>query len=156
MQQIDLSCLKTFVGLLKYKINDMKKMISVLISGVLVTSCGSNSKEKKYDTARGKIYVDLTSFKDSVDFINTAANVKTEKSIKRIMDLSCSRAKFSCSNIATFKPVKLSIYGQDTIFCSLDFMASNTYGTPGEITGLGTFLVKKDTIQCLDFVTIEK
>ncbi len=27
VQQIDLSCLKTFVGLLKYKINDMKKMI---------------------------------------------------------------------------------------------------------------------------------
>ena len=27
MQQIDLSCLKTFVGLLKFKINDMKKMI---------------------------------------------------------------------------------------------------------------------------------
>ena len=134
----------------------MRKFNSVLVLGVLVTSCGSNSKEKKYDPASGKIYIQLTSFKDSVSFINTAANVKTEKSIKRIMDLSCSRAKLSCTNVATFKPLKLSIYGKDTIFCSLDFMASNTYGTPGEITGLGTFMVKKDTIQCLDFVTIEK
>lgn len=49
-------------------------------------------------------------------------------------------AKYSCVHTATFKPTKIEVSvsdwkGTPTYWVSIDFLASNAYGTPGEMTG---------------------
>jgi hypothetical protein len=80
VQQFDLSCLKTFVGLLKYKINEMKKMIFILfvvIGLTTISSCG------KYEPSNSqyKYEVSGTSGNYSVTIQNTDDNTQQWSSV---------------------------------------------------------------------------
>ena len=118
----------------------MKKLISVLVLSVLLTSC-FNSKE-------GEINVDITTFQGSVKFNNLCEDKLTEKyKITRYIKSMCTAVKYKCSNSATFIPLTCSFYtGKDlgdTVIISLTGTAENGYGVPAEILGYGKIIKGK-------------
>ena len=55
---------------------------------------------------------------------------------------SLSKSKYSCKNPATFKPESIRVYVREdektkdkTLMVSVGFLASNSFGVPGELTG---------------------
>jgi hypothetical protein len=118
----------------------MKKVISVLVLGMLVTSC--------FNSENGEVDVDITTFQGSVKFSNLSEDkLSGKKEITGLVQSMCTKLKYECKNSATFKPAACSFYGGkksgDTVFVSLRGTAENSYGVPGEITAYGKIIKGK-------------
>lgn len=69
---------------------------------------------------------------------------------------SLFKSKQACKNQATFKPYELSttfMDGDSTITISVDFLASNSFGTPGELHA--TYTYDSQSFKLLDEYVIE-
>jgi hypothetical protein len=118
----------------------MKKLISVLVLSVLLTSC--------FNSKRGEIEVDITTFQGPVKFSNLCEDKLSGKDeITDHVQNMCSKTKYYCSNSATFIPTKCSFYSTkdlgDTVLVSLSGTAENSYGVPAEILSYGTIVKGK-------------
>ena len=118
----------------------MKKVISVLVLGMLVTSC--------FDSRQGEVDVDITTFEGSVKFSNLCEDkLSGKKEITKYVQSMCTKLKYECKNSASFKPTRCSFYGGakfgDTVLVSLTGTAQNGYGVPGEITAFGKIIKGK-------------
>lgn len=118
----------------------MKKIISVLVVGVLVTSC--------FNPEKGEVEVDITTFKGSIKFSNLCKDKISKKSeIEGFVQSMATSVKYQCKNQATYKPLDAHFYTApklgDTIKVSLKGTAENSYGVPGEITGYGSIVKGK-------------
>jgi hypothetical protein len=118
----------------------MKKLISVLVLSVLLTSC--------FNSKRGEIEVDITTFQGPVKFSNLCEDKLSAKDeITDHVQNMCSKTKYYCSNSATFIPLTCSFYtGKDfgdTILVSLSGTAENGYGVSTEILSYGKIVKGK-------------
>lgn len=118
----------------------MKKLFSVLVLSVLLTSC--------FNSKKGEIEVDITTFQGPVKFSNLCEDKLSGKDeITDHVQNMCSKVKYSCSNSATFIPLTCSFYtGKDlgdTVIISLTGTAENGYGVSTEILGYGTIVKGK-------------
>ncbi len=127
----------------------MKKMLFISILGVLLASCSDSKKEEvEFDSKKGQIEIDITTFKGPVKFLNLCEDRVTKKTELEnyIYSLAIS-VKYQCKNKATYKPLDASFYSSpelgDTIKVSLKGTAENSYGVPGEITGYGNIVKGK-------------
>jgi hypothetical protein len=66
---------------------------------------------------------------------------------------SLSKSKYSCKNPATFKPKSISVYVSEdektkdkSLMVSVRFLASNSFGVPGELTGYFEYDPKKNYV----------
>lgn len=118
----------------------MKKVISVLVLGLLVTSC--------FDSKQGEVNVDIETYQGTVKFSNLCDDkISGKKEITNYVQSMCTKLKYECKNSATFKPTACSFYGGkkfgDTVLVSLRGTAENGYGVPGEITAYGKIIKGK-------------
>ncbi len=118
----------------------MRKVISVLVLGMLVTSC--------FNSEKGEVEVDITTFKGPVKFDNLCKERLTKKSeIEGYIHSMSTSVKYQCKNQATYKPMDAHFYSGpklgDTIKVSLNGTSENSYGVPGEITGYGSIVKGK-------------
>lgn len=118
----------------------MKKVISVLVLGMLVTSC--------FNSEKGEVDVDITTFQGPVKFSNLCEDkLSGKKEITGFVQSMCTKLKYNCKNSASFKPTACNFYGSkksgDTVFVSLVGTAQNGYGVPGEITAYGKIIKGK-------------
>ena len=118
----------------------MKKIISVLVVGVLVTSC--------FNPEKGEVEVDITTFKGPVKFSNLCKDKISKKSeIESFVQSMATSVKYQCKNQATYKPLDAHFFTipklGDTIKVTLNGTAANSYGVPGEIRGYGSIVKGK-------------
>jgi len=127
----------------------MKKIISVLVVGVLVTSCFNPEKEEvKFDSKKGQIEIDITTFKGPVKFLNLCEDRITKKNeLENYIYSMAIHVKYQCNNEATYIPLDAHFYSSpelgDTIRVSLKGTAENSYGVPGEIDSYGSIVKGK-------------
>jgi len=118
----------------------MKKIIGVIVLGILFTSC--------FDPKKGELDVDITTFKGPVKFENLCSDKIKEKSdIESHIFSMALNTKYKCKNIATYKPMSCSFFASpksgDTIFVTMKGTAENAYGVPGEINSSGRIVKGK-------------
>ena len=114
----------------------MKKLISVLVLSVLLTSC--------FNSKRGEIEVDITTFQGPVKFSNLCEDKLSAKDeITNHVQNMCSKTKYYCSNSATFIPLTCSFYSTNTVLVSLSGTAENSYGVSAEILSYGKIIKGK-------------
>lgn len=83
---------------------------------------------------------DMIVGKDTLTYSNATADLKTEKSIRKITEDMCLIAKYECNFPSTFKPTFIMLYDSgDTVHASLSFSAQNAYGVPDDVTALGYY-----------------
>ena len=80
----------------------MKFFIQILLCLILF-SC-NNKKDKIQKLTSGKVFVDLGTFKDSVEFNNLVDTLNNYEAIQNMSERICEEAKRELKYGATFKP----------------------------------------------------
>lgn len=79
--------------------------------------------------------------------------IKNLPLLETILYKSLLDCKYACNNTATFKPLKIVIFNSDKneLYINIDFLASNAYGTPGELKGNFVYDYKTKKIKSFIF-----
>jgi len=104
----------------------------------------SQPEPPKFNSAYGKIYVDLRTFQDSVEFTNYAKDLTDESDIDMLVFDIALQAKYTCSRPLTFKATECTIRQEeergDTLSVYLTFTGENGYGVSAEMTGVADWI----------------
>jgi hypothetical protein len=114
-----------------------------------------NKKNDTYYSIDTKINIknEFYSVKDDVKFRIIDLTEKKisllpkQDKLKKIIISSLEKCKSNCKNDATFDPKEISISVNDkSLDINITFLASNSYGTPGELHGYFTYDIKTNKL----------
>lgn len=141
----------------------MKNILLLFLSLTLFTSCESKLDYEVPNYFTKNDWVSVVSDKDTLWSINKPFKIKNDsvsititsikqkeiqklpegQELKTMIDKALSECKYSCKNTETYKPKAISIYpefGDDKDFCiHIRFLASNSFGVPGSLSGIFTY-----------------